>query len=336
MNFNPELSGSTAVLLALVAAFMWGTWAVSLKHLGDYPIDGFYLTLFATSLILVWTVGFVLDRAALLANISAVLAAEPLRVLVTLVCGVIYVFGIRISLTVMSRIGLALAQPISSATLNLATLAITITVGGVPSGVSVPVLVLATIILIAAVLVSVLAGHFRSQAQATQLHLGNHVPMSVLWRALGLMALSSLLVLSYPFAVSYGLHSTTQSHGLAVLPFMALLATGAFVGSLLCSGGILTARHEWHRIRSAGFRVHKFGIWAGLFHYGGNILQAFAASFLSAAIAFPLGITSGLWTQLWGLVYGEFRGSSPRAYLALAGGVILYVLGAYLISSMSR
>ncbi len=335
MNFNPQLSGGTAVVLALTAAFMWGTWAISLKYLGDYPIDGFYLTLFATSFVFVWAVGFLFDRAALVGNISAVWASEPIRVVATFVGGIIYVFGIRFSLTVMKTIGLSLAQPLQSATLNLATLGVTIVVGGLPAGVSVPPLVLATFILIGAVLVSLLAGHYRSQGQSRQPNHEHHVPMSALWSSLRLVTLSSLLILAYPFAVSFGMRSVTQPHGMMVLPFMAILASGAFGGCLLGSGTVLTVRREWHRLWRASFQIQKFGIGAGLFHYGGNIIQAFAASFLSAAIAFPLGITSGLWTQMWGLAYGEFKDSPPKAYIALFGGVALYIIGAYLIASMS-
>jgi hypothetical protein len=335
MNFDPELSSGTAIVLALIAAFMWGTWAISLKYLGDYPIDGFFVTLFVTSLVFVWAVGFLFDREALLENIQTVWSSDPSRVTVTFVCGVIYVFGIRFSLTVMSTIGLALAQPLQSATFNLASLAVTITVGGVPSGVSIPMLVLATLILIAAVIVSLLAGQFRSQAQAAHPGHSQYVPMSAIWRSLGLVLPSGLLLLAYPFGVSYGLQSTSQPEGMAVLPFMAVLATGAFVGSMLGSGVSLTIHREWHRVWTAGWRIHKFGVWSGLFHYGGNIIQAFAASFLSAAVAFPLGITSGLWTQMWGLAYGEFRGSPPRAYIALFAGIALYIIGAYLIVMLS-
>jgi hypothetical protein len=231
-------------------------------------------------------------------------------------------------------IGLSLAQPIQSAIGILTSLAITIFVGGVPASASIERLVLATFILIGAVLSSMVAGRLRSQAQSAQ-QSKQYVPMSVVWRSLGFVLLGSLFTPAYPFALSYGLHSTTQPAGMAVLPFMAMLVTGALCGSLLTSGTILTLSHQWHRVWSAGFRIHKFGIWSGLFHYGGNIIHTFAASFLSAAIAFPLGITSGLWTQMWGLVYGEFRGSPPKAYVALAGGIILYIIGAYLIASMA-
>lgn len=336
MNFHPELSSGTATILALTAAFMWGTWFISLKYLGDYPLDGYFITLFTTSFIFVWTVGILIDRSALFENIANVFAADPSRVLATFISGIIYVIGMRFSLTVLKTIGLSLAQPIQSAIGTLTSLAITIFVGGVRPGTSIPRLIFATLILTAAVISSMIAGRFRSQAQSSQPEHGQYVPMSAVWRSLGLVLLASILTPAYPFALSYGLMSTTQPHGMAVLPFMTMLASGAFTGSLLSSGVALTRRRQWDRVWHAGFKIHKFGIWSGLFHYGGNIIHTFAASFLSAAIAFPLGITSGLWTQMWGLVYGEFRGSPPKAYAALLGGVILYIIGGYLIATMSQ
>lgn len=334
MNFDPQLSTGTATILALTAAFMWGTWFISLKYLGDYPLDGYFVTLFTTSFVFVWTVGLLIDRGALFQNIIDVWRQDPSRILVTYICGIIYVAGMRFSLTVLRNIGLSLAQPIQSAVGILSSLTVTVVVGGVPPGVSIPRLLIATFILILAVLSSMLAGRIRSQAQSRQPQNGQYVPMSAVWRSLALVLLASVLTPAYPFALSYGLHSTTQANGMAVLPFMATLVSGAFTGSLLTSGLALTRSHQWHRVWSAGFKIHKFGIWSGLFHYGGNIIHTFAASFLSAAIAFPLGITSGLWTQMWGLIYGEFKGSPPKAYAALFGGVILYVIGSYMIATM--
>lgn len=336
MNFDPQLSSGAAVFMALLAASMWGTWFISLKHLGDYPLDGYFITLFATSVVFVWLVAHLIDGGAVFGNIAAVWARDPSRVLVVLVCGAIYVMGMRFSLTVLRTIGLSLAQPIQSAIGTLSSLVITVVVGGVPAGVSVWRLVGATFILIFAVLSAMYAGRLRSRAQASQPGNGQYVPMATMWRSLGLIVVSSLLVPAYPLALSYGLRSTTQPNGLAVLPFMVLLASGAFIGSALTSGVALTRRGEWHRVWRAPWRVHKFGVWSGLFHYGGNIIHTFAAAFLSAAVAFPLGITSGLWTQMWGLVYGEFRGSPRAAYVALAGGIALYVIGGYIIASTPR
>ncbi len=336
MNFQPELSSTSATILALTAAFMWGTWFISLKYLGDYPLDGYFITLFTTSFVFVWTTSILIERDALFRNIAETFASDASRVIATVVCGIIYVTGMRFSILVMKTIGLSLAQPIQSAIGTLMSLAITIVVGGVPAGVSIPRLVFATLILIAAVISSMIAGRIRSQAQSQQPNNGQYVPMSALWRSLVLVLVASLLTPAYPFALSYGLKSTTQPNGMAVLPFMTMLVTGAFLGSLFNSGYVLTRHRQWHCVWHAGFTIHRWGIFSGLFHYGGNIIHTYAAAFLSAAIAFPLGITSGLWTQMWGLVYGEFKGSPPRAYVALFGGVLLYIIGGYIIATMSQ
>jgi hypothetical protein len=335
MNFSPALTSQEAVGLSLFAASMWGSWFVSLKYLGDYPLDGFFMTLFTTSIIFVWSVGFVVDKTALLANISSVLANDPSRVLVTLGCGAIYVVGMRFSLTVMSTIGLSLAQPIQASVGILLGILVTTTIGGIPLGISIGRLFFAGFVLVGAVVASMMAARYRSLGQVLRPDLGMRVTMEDMWKALGLITLASLLTPAYPLALSYGLKSSTHPAGLAVLPFMALLATGAFVGCLLNCGLNLTRRHQWSRIRHAGFKIHRFGIGSGLFHYGGNIIHTFATAFLSAALAWPLGITSGLWTLVWGLVYGEFKGAPGRAYLALFAALGLYVAGAYIVASAS-
>ena len=55
---------------------------------------------------------------------------------------------------------------------------------------------------------------------------------------------------------------------------------------------------------------------------------------LSSAVSWPLGISSGFWTQAWGIVYGEFKGAPRRANVALLVALALYVLGAYLIADV--
>jgi hypothetical protein len=111
------------------------------------------------------------------------------------------------------------------------------------------------------------------------------------------------------------------------------LASGAFIGALLSSGVVLTRNGQWGKVWAASLSVHSLGIISGLFHYGGNIIHAFATAELSTVISWPLGLTGGLWTQLWGLVYGEFKGSGRRAYIALALAIVFYLLGAFLIAN---
>ncbi len=303
MNLNPELSPDLAILMSLLAASMWGSWFVSLKHLGDYPLDGFFMTLFVTSIVFVWGVGFTLDGRALLDNIGHVWVTDPPRVWATLAGGGVYAIGMRYSLMVLRTLGLSLAQPLQSSVGILSGTLVTTLVGGVPQSVSFGQILLAAIVLIGAVCVSMLAGHIRSQAQASLPPGRGRITTRDLWQSLGLVLVSSLLTPAYPFALSYGLRSSTHVQGLAVLPFMALLASGAFIGSLLSSGVNLTRQGQWPCVLSAPLRLHKFGIGSGLFHYGGNIIHTFATGYLSSALSWPLGITgitAGLWTQVGG------------------------------------
>ncbi len=335
MNFSPVLTTTPAIIMSLVAAFMWGTWFISLKYLKGYPLDGFYVTLFTTSLVLVWSVGFILDGPHLLGNMGDVLSSDPSRVWLTLLCGILYVVGMRISLYVYSVIGLSLSQPIQSSVNVLVGTAVAAYVGGVPAGLTLPRIVLSVVFLLVAVFASLLAGRWNSSSQSeTEEQPSGRMKYTTkdLWRALGLLFFSSLFVPSYTFGLSYGLRSSTHPEGLAVMPFMVLLATGAFIGSMLTSGTILAVKKQWSIVLHTPFKLAKFGIFAGLFHYGGNIIHTFSTAFLSSAVSWPLGVTSGLWTQMWGLIYGEFKGAPKKAYISLGIGILFYLLGAYFIA----
>ena len=87
MNLLNNLTGFPAVLVALTAAIMWGTWFISLKYLKEYPIEAFYVVMFAFSLVFVWGVGFLLEGKALLENIALVGAQFPWKIVCTLVGG---------------------------------------------------------------------------------------------------------------------------------------------------------------------------------------------------------------------------------------------------------
>jgi hypothetical protein len=335
MNFSPELTPATAVFMSLLAASMWGSWFISLKYLGDYPLDAFYVTLFSTSLVLVWTLGLFLEGSALLQNISDIWTVDSSRINITLICGVLYVFGMRLSLLVMGKIGLSLTQPIQQSINILAGTAVAAVIGGVPAGLSLWKLALACTLLVAAVLVTMTAGNLRAKAQQAPNFKSTliYTPLD-LWKALGLLVFSSAFIPAYTFAISYGLKSVTQPNGLAVLPFMAVLVTGAFTGSILTSGIGLTRSRQWNRIFQAPFSIHKFGMISGVFHYGGNIIHTYSTAFLSSVVSWPLSVTAGLWTTLWGFVYGEFKDSPRRVYLTLFAGIALYLLGAFTIASL--
>jgi len=319
--------------MSLFAAAMWGTWFISLKYLKDYPIQAFIMTLFATSLVLVWGVGFILDGKALLGNIRDVYLVKSSCIWITFVCGILYVIGMSLSMTVLKTIGLSLSQPIQSSVNILAGTLVSGLVGGMPENISMSKMFIAIAFLLAAVVMSVIAGNLRIKAQdqgQTQSDLS--FTKKELVKSLGLIAFASLFVPSYTLAISYGLKSTTHADGLAVMPFMVLLASGAFVGAFLANGITLSVRKQWHVIWEAPFSIHKWGIMSGLFHYGGNIIHTFATAFLSSVVSWPLGVTSNLWTQVWGFVYGEFKGFPKKVYVFVFAGFAFYLIGAFFMA----
>lgn len=335
MNFDPNISTILAVGMGLLAAFMWGSWFITLKYLGDYPLEAFYLTLFLTSMVIVWSAGFIFDGQALLQNMVEVWNASPSRVTVTLICGALYVAGILMSLRVFQIIGLAVSQPIQASINIIGGTAVSAWIGGVPENLTAGRIIMAVSFLTAAVFLSMAAGRLRNKAQeAGNINTGLSKDPEEIIKAIILLILGSLLIPAYTAGLSYGLKTITQPMGLAPLPFMAVLCTGAFIGALIICGWILTKKKQWHVFLHRGFKIHRLGAMAGFAHYGGNIVHTFATRNLSSVVSWPLGVTSGLWTQMWGLLFGEFKGAPRRAYLLLGGGVLCYITGAFIISNI--
>jgi len=333
MNFNPQLTNGTAVFMSLFAAFLWGTWFISLKYLRNYPVYAYLITLFTTSFILVWIVGFILDGSQLIKNIIDVYKINSSYIIVTIVCGILYVIGMCFSMNVLKTIGLSLSQPIQSSVNIIVGTIVSGLVGGIPKSLSVSRIFISVIFLIAAVIASSIAGNLRAKAQKDGHGTSTLIfTKKELWRSLGIVAIASAFVPAYTVAISYGLKSTTHPGGLAVMPFMATLVTGAFLGSLLYNGTALTIRKQWICLWQAPFAIHKWGIMSGIFHYGGNIIHTFATAFLSSVVSWPLGVTSNVWTQAWGMVYGEFKGFPRKVYIALFSGFALYLIGAFIMA----
>lgn len=321
--------------MSLLAAFMWGTWFISLKYLGDYPLEAFYITLFTSSLVLVTAVGYFLDHGAFFTNIRDTWIIDPSRVYVTFICGVLYVAGMIINLQVVKVLGLSLSQPLqASINLIFGTL-ISGLLGGIPKTMTLFRIVLSGAFLLLAIILTMKAGSTRTNAQIEKkINVGLSTDTKLIRKSIIFLIIGSFFIPAYSTALTYGLASVTQQYGMAVMPFMFILCLGAFCGAMIFGGWNLTKRKQWGVIWNAGFKIHKFGIISGFAHYGGNIIHTFATRQLSSVVSWPLGVTAGLWTQMWGLIYGEYKGSPIKTYLYLASGIISYLIGAVIISNI--
>jgi len=254
-------------------------------------------------------------------------------ILVVFLVVIAYVVGMRISLRFMTFIGLTLSQPLQASVGMVIGTSIAVGIGGRPEGLTMGRIFVSICFLLAAVFFVFFAEKTKTASQRTKnIDTGLSRDKNVMKKAVALIVLACVFAPGYTLALSFGLQTSTQPIGLAVLPFMCTLVTGAFTGALLTSGIPLTRRKEWYKIWQAPMRIHKFGIFSGLFHFGGNIIHTFATGVLTAAVSWPLGLTAGLWTQLWGIKYGEFKGAPRKSYFFQAGGFACYILGAFFIA----
>jgi hypothetical protein len=329
----PNMTTAAAIGAVMLASVMWGSWFVCLKHLHGYPLDAFFLTMMAVSIVLVWSLGIILEGPGLFESMLDVMGREPTRVLAPFLGGLVFALGMRLSLRVQSILGLSLSQPVQLSVIILVGTWLSGVIGGLPEGVTIRSLVSACLMLVGAVVCGTLAAIYRSTGEHSMASQRGSVraDRGATWRALLLAIAAGALIPAYAAGLSHGLSTSLRPHGLTVLSCMALVVTGGFLAALASSGWSLSRQGQWHVLGTARPLIHGLGVVSGVCHYGGNVIHALASVHISTVVSWPLGLTSGLWTQLWGLAYGEFKGAPRKAYVALFAAMALYIVGALMI-----
>lgn len=324
-----NLSHDVSLAFVLFASFLWNTWGISLKYLDrDYPLDAFALDIYIFSCILMWGLGFVLQGPALMTQMVQVWQETPRLIPLILAVGACFGGGVRIGLGIISSVGLMLTVAVRSSIVILLGTVVSIVVGGLPAGASPGLILTAAGFLLLAVLTGVQAGQERAQ-NGTQLAVQLE---RVGWSVAGRAVASALLVVSYAYGLSVGVRSTSHLQGLDAATYMALLSTGCLLGALVWGGGRLAYFRQWGAWRRAPARYRYLAAACAVAHFGGNLLHALGVPALSTAIAWPLGTAGNLWTYLWGLVFGEFRGAPRKTWAWLCLTVALFVGGSALLA----
>ena len=326
------MTQEAAILGGLFNAFLWGSWAVVLKKLDGYPLDAFFLTLYVCAFVFVWGIALAAQAEGHFDELARVWRQRPAIIIVAFIAGATFVIGVRITLTVFSAVGLSVTAPIQTFMSLILGTSLAALVGGTPAAIGPLDLMAACLLFFAAAMATVRARILRDRSlfegAATQLRdAAGATSRRLIAKNMLLVALASAIITAYPLGLSYSLRAPSRDFGLTPIAYILVLATGSLCGALLTSGALLTRRRQWSVLRRAGWKRHRYSVIAALAHYGGNLINAFATGALTAAVSWPLGTTSQLWTYVWGVATGEFKGAPRRSYLLIAAGAALYFAG---------
>ncbi|MEG1407980.1 MAG: hypothetical protein RSD23_08975, partial [Ruthenibacterium sp.] len=308
------------------------------KHTGDYPIYAFLTWLYVFSLGIVWGAIVLLQDKMIPNGVINEITSDIPRAALVLLCGAMYAIGMQIQLVVVGRIGLILSTSVSATCTILMGTVVSAFFGGLPDGVSFFTIFGAAILLVFATILCQYAGVQRD----ADIGKGGDVinkPAQTTRKDITILLLSSLVFAPfYTLAMSVGLRSTLRPKGFASLTCMGLLCIGAFIGTSIYTAVKLTKEKKWHVFLHPGKGMKiilVMALIAAFCHFGGNVLHAIAAPVVSVVIATTLGNSYSMWSYVWGLAYGEFRGAHKKTYLLLASGVGLFLAGIVVLSLAS-
>lgn len=327
------LSSGIALAMIIFVTMLWGSWFQVVKHTGDYPIYAFLSWLYAFSIIIVWGSILLLQNAMVPGGVVAEITGDLPRAGLVFFCGAMYAIGMQLQLTVVGRVGLILSTSISATCTILMGTVISALFGGLPDSMSFPVILLAAVLLILATIVCQFSGALRDRDVGKS---GAQTQAAINRHDLTLLLVSCLVLAPfYSIATAVGLRSELRPDGFSSLTSMGVLVLGAFTGTSVFTAVRLTREHKWHVFLhpGKGLRVIlPMALIAAFCHFGGNVLHAVAAPVVSVVVATPLGYSYSMWSYVWGLAYGEFKGASRKTYAVLAGGIALFVAGVVVLS----
>lgn len=328
MNLSPNL----AILVVLFVTFLWGSWFQVVKHTGKYPIVAFISWMYTFSVVIVWGSIFFLQGKMVPDGVMNEITRDIPLSLLLLVCGSVFAIAMQLHVTVVGRIGLILSTSVSATCCILCGTLVSSFFGGIPEGASFASILFASVLLIAATITCQYAGVKRDKEVKKG---GTEVKKSRANDILLLVFINAVLMSAYPLATSVGLKSPLNPNGMSSLSCMGILVIGAFLGSNIVTAITLTKNKQWdvflHPDKKLGV-IFGMAFIAACCHFGGNILHSIASPVISVAIATAMGNSYHVWSYLWGIGYGEFKGASTKTYVVLGTGILMFIVGVLLLS----
>lgn len=325
------MTAQLAIAGIIFVTFLWGSWFQTVKHLGSFPVHAFISIMYGISVIIVWAAIGLLGKQMIPLGVFAEMKSSPGLTLAISGCGIVFGIAMQMHLTVVKRIGLILSTSVSATCAILGGTIISVLFAGVPEGVSVISLFIASVLLILATITCQFAGVCRDADRQK----ADEKKRSRAQDILLLAFINLILMSSYPLANSIGLRSVLNPDGFSSLTCMGILVIGAFAGSSLFTLILLCREKKSIAEVMSSLPFGKLFILASIAafcHFGGNVLHAVFAPVVSVAIATVIGNSYHCWSYIWGLIYGEFKGTSKKTYGILFCGILLFVAGVILLS----
>jgi glucose uptake protein len=319
--FTP-LTFGTALVMMIVSAICWGSWANTFKGVKNYRFELFYwdyaIGIFVMALIYALTMGSTGNDAS--SFINNVRAADPSNIGWALLAGVIFNLANLLLVAAIDMAGLATAFPVA--------IGIALVVGTVLSFVqqqkgNVSMLAAGVLCAVVAVILDGKAyGEISGGKAASRKSIITCIVSGVL---MGLWA---------PFST----RALTHGHALGPYSIAVFLTGGALLSCFLWNVYFMKRPLVGEPVAFSGlFRGpvsgHMLGLLGGAIWATGTVFNLVAANFTGVAISYAIGQSAPMVAALWGIfAWKEFAGANRRAQAFLALMFIFYALAILLIA----
>lgn len=325
------MSTLSATIGVLFVTLLWGSWFQTVKHIKEYPVHAFITLMYALSIPVVWLPVFFFNGTSLIpTGIINEISSNYALTSFIFVMGICFGIGMQMHLSIVKKIGLILSTSVSATCAILGGTIVSIIFAKLPEGVSAWTIIFASILLIIATILCQYAGVNRDK----ELGVVENTTKTRTKDVLSLAFINLVLMSSYPLANSLGLRTATNPNGFSSLTCMGIMVIGAFIGSLTIT--LFKSKCSQRQlIKQSGVSFGKLfvlALIAACCHFGGNVLHTFFAPVISVTLATALGNSYHLWSYVWGIFYGEFKGSSVKTYTLLASGAAMFIIGVLIIS----
>jgi glucose uptake protein len=320
--FTPQ-TREIALLMMVISAICWGSWANTYKGVKNYRFELFYwdyaIGIFLVSLILALTMGSTGHGSSnFLNNVSS---ADTSNIVYALIGGVLFNLANLLLVAAIDMAGLSVAFPVG--------IGIALVVGVVLSYALQPK---GNALLLAGGVVCALAAVILDgKAYGSLARTGRAVTRKGLITS---VVAGVLMGLWAPFMTN------AMTHGNSLGPYSAavFLTLGALLSCFLWNIYFMKHPLAGDPVGFSGFfhapaSAHLLGLVGGCVWGIGTVFNLVAGSVTGVAISYAIGQSAPMVAALWGiLAWKEFKGAPPRANLYLALMFVSYGLAIVLVA----